>query len=193
MLDALKRTPDPVAAAAARVLEQPESYPGLCPLGLGETVFRLIEAPLQTWYPVSLWVMQLTASSALVRRVEWDRNLDRRFPKAAPHTFGADAEIPRDQADALVEELHRISICPFQPIRMGIDGMIQTIEFWHDGRRTASVSGWERSGERPELFAWLKRARTFFETHLPLSTAQNPQISNPEPDSYRPIGKLRER
>jgi hypothetical protein len=177
MPDALKPTSDPIEAAAHRILDQPESYPGLRPLNLQETVFRFIENPEQTWYPVSLWLLQLTPASALVRRVEWDRTMDRRFPKAAPHTFGADAEIPREDAASLADDLRRISICPFLPISRGIDGMIQSIEFWDEGLRTAFVSWWEGHGERPELFSWSSRAprktnsRTANPNHIARSAA----------------------
>ena len=193
MLDALKPTSDPIETAAHRILEQPESYPGLRPLNLQETVFRFIENPAQTWYPVSLWLLQLTPTSALVRRVEWDRSQDRRFPKAAPHTFGADAEIPREDANSLFNDLRRVSFPPFLLKKYALDGVVQTIEFWDEGVRTTSVSWWGMPSEWQPFADWHTRARTLFETHLPLSTAQNPEISNPEPEPHRPIRSLRQR
>jgi hypothetical protein len=192
MLDPLKPTSVPIEAAAHRILEQSESYPGLRPLNVKETVLRFIENPSQTWYPVSLWLLQLTPASALVRRIEWDRNTDRRFPKAAPHTFGADAEIQLNDANALVEDLRRVSFPPFLSKQYGLDGVTQTIEFWNEGVRTTAIS-WEGMPAEWQPFAdWYSRARTLFESHLPLSTAQN-QLSNREPEPHRPIRSLRQR
>lgn len=191
MLDALKPTPDPIESAAHRILDHPESYSGLRPLDPKDTILRLIENPSQTWYPVSVWLLQLDPDSALVRRVEWDRNSDRRFPKAAPHTFGTDAEIPREEAAALIEDLHSISISPFRPLELCIDGGLQTVEFWGRGTRVTSVSWWGDRHEWRQLVDWYSRARTLFENYLPVRTARN-QLSNPEPDRYRGTGGLRQ-
>jgi hypothetical protein len=145
MLDPLKPTSVPIEAAAHRILEQSESYPGLRPLNVKETVLRFI-----------------------------------------------DAEIQLNDANALVEDLRRVSFPPFLSKQYGLDGVTQTIEFWNEGVRTTAIS-WEGMPAEWQPFAdWYSRARTLFESHLPLSTAQN-QLSNREPEPHRPIRSLRQR
>jgi hypothetical protein len=177
MLDALKReTPSPIQLEAIRILERPEAYPGLRPLEVADSVVRLIEVPEISCYPVSVWLLQSAPSFALVRRVEWACWRDREFPESAPQTFGADADLPRDLVGALMQDLSRISIPPFRSVRVGLDGVLQTIEIW-DGICTSSISWWRAPSEWRELSRWYDHARTTFEKHLPLSTSQNPQIT----------------
>jgi hypothetical protein len=89
--------------------------------------------------------------------------------------------------------LRQVSFPPFLLKKYALDGVVQTIEFWDEGVRATSISWWGMPSEWQPFADWYSRARTLFETHLPLSTAQNPQISNPEPEPHRPIRSLRQR
>jgi hypothetical protein len=160
-------------------LRSPESYPGLAPWNEIHTRVRFAQTP--AFWPYSVWILQTLKDRAQVRRVEWDHKPDtallNALPKIEPTTYGADAELPLDEASALLRELAAIRLAPFLPAKtIGQDGVTFEIESGNPWQ-SAHLLWW---GDWPEewqpLMEFFDRATDLFDRYLPVSTARHPKL-----------------
>jgi len=168
----------PREVKATERLSHPEAYPGLAPWKEHETQVRFIELP--SFRPYSVWTLQVQGTAARVRRIEWDHVTDVRlwdaFPDAEPTTYGADAQLPFEDARQVLDELASIRMPPFLPVHtLGIDGVTCAIEFGNHWR-SATLSWWGNPpDEWHQMVHSYRSAIMLFERFLPASTARNRQ------------------
>ena len=137
---------------------------------------------MHSFRPYSVWTLLLwRGEKAFVRRIEWDHVADARLgdtlPDGPPTTYGADAELPFEEAKQLLDGLTALSFPPFLPADIfGLDGVTFAVHFG-DAYRSAKLSWWCKPPEAWQPLADLyDDAIVRFEKFLPVSTAQNPQM-----------------
>jgi hypothetical protein len=156
---------------AKLLLDNPEKYPALEAWPVFELVFRIWRYPALT--SCSSWLLRENKGIFHVRRLEWDRFKDSRWPRGEPTIYGSESPVPTEEARSIVQRLRAISLPPFvEPRSFGIDGVTFGVEMmsYSMNRRLSwwcdAPEGWEPLAE------WLGDTVAAFDALLPESTAK---------------------
>lgn len=151
---------------ALRVLESPESYPGLTKRSFARTLLRLWRYP--SFEPYSSWALIEASSQMFLRRVTWDKSKI----SVTPVTYGSEAPIEALAYEGLLSRLREIQLPPFIAVAtLGIDGTSYGIEIGAFFGRSARLSWWETPPpEWAALGTWHSEAVEKFDGLLPART-----------------------
>jgi hypothetical protein len=167
---------------AKTYLELPESYPALKPLDKARIVFRIWRYPSFT--SSSSWLLYKIDDSFFVRRIEWDFVKDYLYYlPSEPTIYGSEAEISKEQTEAIIEKLQSLKITAFQTSDLfgcdgttyGVDIKFEQLHPWQVSTKNYPMrfSWWSRPPEGWQPLAdWLEETAIFFDSLLPASTAK---------------------